>query len=104
MTEVIDALGDILYVVYGAGVTFGINLDEAFRIVHESNMSKLCKNEKEAKESVAYYAEHPDFLNINVKYRLAADGKSYVVYNADTGKILKSKYFMKPDFSNMLNQ
>ncbi len=34
-------LADILYVVYGAGVSFGIDLDHAFAVVHESNMSKL---------------------------------------------------------------
>ena len=36
-----DALTDILYVTYGAGHAFGINLDECFEEVHESNMSKL---------------------------------------------------------------
>lgn len=34
-------LADILYVVYGAGVSFGIDLDHAFAVVHESNLSKL---------------------------------------------------------------
>ena len=41
MVEVADALTDILYVTYGAGATFGINLDECFAEVHRSNMSKL---------------------------------------------------------------
>ena len=54
-TEVIDALADILYVVYGAGASFGINLDHAYDIVHKSNMSKLCKTEEEAKETVEWY-------------------------------------------------
>ena len=39
--EVADALTDILYVTYGAGHAFGINLDECFNEVQESNMSKL---------------------------------------------------------------
>jgi predicted HAD superfamily Cof-like phosphohydrolase len=39
--EVADALADLLYVVYGAGHAFGIDLDECFEEVHESNMSKL---------------------------------------------------------------
>jgi len=39
--EVADALTDLLYVVYGAGHAFGIDLDECFLEVHESNMSKL---------------------------------------------------------------
>ena len=39
--EVADALTDILYVTYGAGHAFGINLDECFEEVQNSNMSKL---------------------------------------------------------------
>ena len=42
--EVADALTDLLYVVYGAGHAFGIDLDECFQEVHESNMSKLGEN------------------------------------------------------------
>ena len=41
MKEVADALTDILYVTYGAGHAFGINLDKCFGEVQESNMSKL---------------------------------------------------------------
>ena len=44
--EVADALTDILYVVYGAGHAFGINLDKCFKEVQESNMSKLGSNGK----------------------------------------------------------
>ena len=39
--EVADALTDILYVTYGAGHAFGINLDNCFKEVQNSNMSKL---------------------------------------------------------------
>ena len=41
ITEVADALTDILYVTYGAGHAFGINLDNCFEEVQLSNMSKL---------------------------------------------------------------
>ena len=41
MKEVADALTDILYVTYGAGHAFGINLDKCFEEVQNSNMSKL---------------------------------------------------------------
>ncbi len=41
LLEVADALTDILYVAYGAGHAFGINLDECFNEVQNSNMSKL---------------------------------------------------------------
>ena len=41
LKETIDALTDILYVTYGAGHSFGVNLDECFEEVQKSNMSKL---------------------------------------------------------------
>ena len=41
LVEVADALTDILYVTYGAGHAFGINLDNCFEEVQQSNMSKL---------------------------------------------------------------
>ena len=44
--EVADALTDILYVTYGAGHAFGINLDKCFEEVQRSNMSKLGENGK----------------------------------------------------------
>ena len=44
LVEVADALTDILYVTYGAGHAFGINLDRCFDEVQKSNMSKLDDN------------------------------------------------------------
>ena len=46
ITEVADALTDILYVTYGAGHAFGIDLDRCFDEVQNSNMSKLGKDGK----------------------------------------------------------
>ena len=46
LLEVADALTDILYVTYGAGHAFGINLDKCFEEVQSSNMSKLDENGK----------------------------------------------------------
>jgi len=46
LLEVADALTDILYVTYGAGHAFGIDLDKCFKEVQSSNMSKLGKNGK----------------------------------------------------------
>ena len=46
LVEVADALTDILYVTYGAGHAFGVNLDECFEEVQNSNMSKLGEDGK----------------------------------------------------------
>ena len=44
MIQIADALTDLLYVVFGAGHSFGLDLDECFEEVHRSNMSKLGEN------------------------------------------------------------
>ena len=46
LVDVADALSDLLYVVYGAGHSFGIDLDKCFAEVHRSNMSKLGEDGK----------------------------------------------------------
>ena len=46
LKEVVDALTDILYVAYGAGHAFGVNLDKCFDEVQKSNMSKLGEDGK----------------------------------------------------------
>ena len=46
LVEVADALTDLLYVTYGAGHAFGIDLDKCFIEVQNSNMSKLDRNGK----------------------------------------------------------
>ena len=46
LKEAIDALTDILYVTYGAGHAFGVNLDQCFAEVQKSNMSKLGEDGK----------------------------------------------------------
>ena len=108
MAETIDALSDILYVVYGAGASFGINLDQTFDMVHTSNMSKTCNTEKEAIETMQwYYSNREDFdkknpsqAPIDPKYRKTGD--VFVVYNNTTGKVLKAKSYQKVDFTEMV--
>ena len=100
-TEVVDALSDILYVVYGAGVSFGIDLDRSFNIVHDSNMSKSCKTEEEAQQTVEWYKSN-DTPYDSPDYRKSEDGKYWVVYNKSTGKILKSINYTAANFKVML--
>ena len=69
IVEVADALTDILYVTYGAGHAFGINLDQCFKEVQDSNMSKLDENGKpiyneNGKVLKAPYYREPDLKKI----------------------------------------
>ena len=103
-TEIVDALSDILYVVYGAGASFGIDLDKAFDIVHRSNMSKLCVTEDEAKETVQWYEDNKKKTGYDSPgYRKSEDGKYWVVYNKSTGKILKSINYTPANFKEILS-
>jgi predicted HAD superfamily Cof-like phosphohydrolase len=101
--ETIDALTDIQYVVLGFYSALGIDADKAFEIVHNSNMSKLCKSEEEAKHSVnCYLSENPQRYD-SPAYRRADDGIHWVVYNESTKKILKSYKYTPADFSSITN-
>ena len=60
--EVADALTDILYVTYGAGHAFGINLDKCFDEVQRSNMSKLGKDGKPIYNESGKVMKGPDYF------------------------------------------
>ena len=103
--ETIDALSDILYVVYGMGDCLGINLDRSFSIVHHSNMSKLADTEEIAKESVDRYKQNPNCPYDTPNYRpiQTNNGIKYLIYNESTGKVLKSKNYTRANFDELLN-
>lgn len=98
--ETIDALSDILYVVYGMGARMGIDMDKMFDLVHENNMSKLCSSKEEAEATVTFYKQNPQLNYESPSYRLSPDGTKYVVYNESTKKILKSIHWKPVDFSS----
>ena len=64
--EVADALTDILYVTYGAGHAFGINLDKCFDEVQKSNMSKLGKDGKPIYNENGKVMKGPDYFKPNL--------------------------------------
>ena len=98
--EIIDALTDILYVVYGAGASYGIDMDKAFDLVHKSNMSKLCTSEEEARLTVEHYRS--DDRYDSPAYRKGENGDYWVVYNESSGKILKSINYKPVKFDSIL--
>ena len=67
LKEVADALTDILYVTYGAGHAFGINLDKCFDEVQNSNMSKLDKNGKPIYNELGKVMKGPKYFEPNLK-------------------------------------
>ena len=67
LKEVADALTDILYVTYGAGHAYGINLDKCFAEVQRSNMSKLNENGKPIYNEKGKVMKGPNFFEPNLK-------------------------------------
>ena len=69
LLEVADALTDLLYVTYGAGHAFGIDLDKCFEEVQNSNMSKLGDDGKPIYNEFGKVMKGPNYFKPNlIKY------------------------------------
>lgn len=98
--HVIKILIELTFLTYKIGVTLNIDLDKSFNIVHDSNMSKLCKTETEAKNTVTNYSNN-DKRYDSPTYRKSDLGDYYIVYNKSTNKILKSINYTPANFDSM---
>ena len=67
LVEVADALTDILYVTYGAGHAFGIDLDKCFKEVQNSNMSKLGEDGKPIYDEKGKVMKGPKYFKPDLK-------------------------------------
>ena len=67
IVEVADALTDILYVTYGAGHSFGVNLDQCFDEVQRSNMSKLGEDGNPIYNDSGKVMKGPNYFAPNLK-------------------------------------
>ena len=67
LKEIADALTDILYVTYGAGHAYGIDLDKCFSEVQKSNMSKLGEDKKPIYNKKGKVMKGPKYFKPNLK-------------------------------------
>ena len=67
LKEIADALTDILYVTYGAGFAYGINLDKCFKEVQRANMSKLGADGKPIYNEKGKVMKGPNYSKPNLK-------------------------------------
>ena len=67
LKEIADALADILYVTYGAGYAYGIDLDKCFKEVQRANMSKLGNDGKPIYNEKGKVMKGPNYLEPNLK-------------------------------------
>ena len=100
--ELRDACAD-LRVVMGNLIHFaGLRdkFDEDFKEVMDSNFSKYCKTEDEAKESVRLYSKgtHPAKMGEKIETYYEKVGEYFIIKNKETNKILKSVNFREPNF------
>lgn len=102
--EILDGLSDSLFVIYGFFTALGIDANDAFEIVAKSNLSKLCKTEQEAIESVKKYKEQVPQRYDTPNYKKANDNKHWIVYNESTMKILKSYLYTPANFDTLINK
>lgn len=96
--ETLDALADIEYVLSGSIVQMGMhtNFEEAFDRVHESNMSKMCRTQKELDDTLQYYKEK----GVEVFYEEKDGG--YIVKRSSDNKTLKNLYYNPVDLKDLV--
>lgn len=91
-------LAYILKYTYGLGYNLGFDMDQMFREVHRSNMTKVCDNIDDANESVKFYQADGRYKDPQIKTK----GKYFVVFDADTTKILKNHKWENPNIKQFL--
>jgi len=102
ITEVRDAIADVLVTCYGMAHRLGIDADSDMAEVHKSNLSKLCLTQEEVTQTLKHYADQcisvyaptQDLpVAVRVTYSHTVDGKLY-----PKAKILKSINWREPKF------
>jgi len=102
IVEVLDALCDIAYVSLGNGTMLHGLKDKirpAYKEVQESNMSKSCSSEEEARATVAIRSKEQ---NEPCHFEKIAEGR-YIVYRTRDKKVMKSINYFRPDLSQFFN-
>lgn len=101
IVEVADALCDIQYVLSGAILEFGLGekFKSLFEEVQRSNMSKVCKSEDEARETVEFYKKKDETECYYVK-----EGDKWLVYRKSDNKTIKSVKYSPADLDRILQQ
>jgi predicted HAD superfamily Cof-like phosphohydrolase len=96
--EEMDALCDLQYVLSGAILSLGHQekFDDCFQNVHDSNMSKMCKDLDEVRETIEHYKKG------GVKSYSSSKGDKWIVMRKEDDKILKSVNYTKADIKSIL--
>lgn len=98
LTETIDALCDLQYVLSGTVLETGFSkvFDKAFLEVHRSNMSKICPTKEIAEKTVEHYKS----IGVEAEYFEMEEG--FRVFNKENNKLLKSVSYSKAVLNNFI--
>lgn len=77
---------------YEVAADLNVDLDEAFRLVHRSNMTKACVSQAQAEETLEKYKKDLSVYK-DPAIRQAKEGHYWIVYDRATGKTLKNKFY-----------
>lgn len=99
---VTSCLESIVSYVRALTAVTGVDLQQVFTLIHENNMSKMCKTEEEAKLTVTKYQESGTYDTPT--YRKSPDNSHYVVFNDSDKKVLKAAGYMPVDLSPAINR
>lgn len=78
-----------------------VNLHDLVQEIYNSNMSKLCKDEQTAQETVENYKKK----GIETYYKVCTtDSSKYIIYRSEDNKVLKSVDFVEPDIQKLLKE
>lgn len=104
--DLIPFLQIILNNTYKCLAAFGIDTNTAFKIVHDSNMSKLCDTEKQAIATVEWYKNSDKYKLVydSPSYRKSKGSDYYIVYNESTNKVLKNIDYIPANFSSLFEK
>ncbi len=99
IVEVADACGDLMVVLCGAILEFGLGekFEEMFNNIHDSNMSKSCNSTKEALETLSFYKKKDGTEGY---YKQVGD--KWVVYRNGDNKVLKSINYTPADLIGII--
>ena len=101
LVGILDGLGDLLYVLNGSILEFGLGniFDEAFDEIQRSNMSKACNSEEEALQTVQYYIDRD-----GTESHIEKVGEKWMVYRSIDNKVLKNVNYSPADLAKILEK
>lgn len=101
LVGILDGLGDLLYVLNGSILEFGLGniFDEAFDEIQRSNMSKACNSEEEALLTVQFYLDRD-----GTESHIEKVGDKWMVYRSIDNKVLKCINYSPADLAKILDK